>query len=95
LLSLQHFLFLNSHFSDNNIAIGLVAGILAKIIFIITIIGTDNNIHTIHHNDHQNDKDIIIARGLKFNLLPINLGSIIFHINICTHIKPDVIIMKG
>ncbi|MDF1682360.1 MAG: hypothetical protein P1U46_00915 [Patescibacteria group bacterium] len=71
-----------SHFSERSIAIGLVTGIFANIIFIITIIGTDNNIPTTHHNAHQNQRDIIITNGLRFNLFHINFGSTIFHINI-------------
>ena len=54
------------------------------------MIGTDNNIPTTHHKVHQNQSDIMITSGLRFNLFHINLGSIIFHIRTCTHIKPEI-----
>jgi len=80
----------NSHFSESNIAIGLVAGIFQSTIFIITIRGTDNNIPTIPQILPQNHNETIITSGLKFNLLPINLGSIIFHINTCIPISVEL-----
>jgi hypothetical protein len=49
-------------------------------IFIITIIGADKNIQTIHQIIHQKARANIITSGLKFSLSHINLGSIIFHI---------------
>jgi hypothetical protein len=72
-------------------AIGLVTGIFASIIFIITIIGTDNNIPITHHKLHQKANDIIITKGLRFNLFHINFGSIIFHIITCIQINHNVI----
>ena len=89
-----------------SIASGLVASILDNIIFIITIIGTDNSIPTTHHIIHQNHNEIIITRGLRFNLFHIKRGSIIFHISTCTHasqantakkekVKPNWIIAKN
>ncbi|MDP2395815.1 MAG: hypothetical protein Q8M44_02770, partial [bacterium] len=53
----------NSPFSDINIAILRVEGIFAKIIFNITIIGTDKIIPTIHQIALQNHNAIIITRG--------------------------------
>jgi hypothetical protein len=61
-----------SHFSDNKIAIGLIAGISAKIIFIITMIGTDRIIPGIHHIFPQSAREVIKNNGLIFNLFPIN-----------------------
>ena len=63
--------------------------------FIITIKGTHNNIHVIHHKLDQNHNDIIITSGLKFNLFHINFGSIIFHISISIQIKTDDKITSG
>ncbi|MDR1944942.1 MAG: hypothetical protein LBQ59_02385, partial [Candidatus Peribacteria bacterium] len=73
--------------SDNKIAIGLVVGILARIIFIITIIGTDKSIQRIHQIIHQKAREVIITKGLKFNLFPINCGSKTCHTSNSTHDK--------
>ena len=59
--------------------------------FIITIKGTDKSIPTIHHNAHQNQSEIMITNGLKFNLFHINLGSTIFHIKTWTQTNQEVI----
>jgi hypothetical protein len=84
----------NSHFSESKIAMLRVDGIFDKIIFIITIIGTDNNIQIIHHIAHQNKRVIIITKGLKFNLFHINFGSTIFQIIICTLVNNIAINIK-
>jgi hypothetical protein len=84
----------NFHFSDSKIAIGLVAGILDKIIFTITIIGADKNIQTIHQTIHQKARANIITTGLKFNLSHINFGSTIFHINWSNHTSKIIIIIE-
>ena len=60
--------------------------------FIITIIGTDNSIHTIHHILHQKPREIIITSGLRLSLFHINFGSMIFHIVTCIQIS-DIMIM--
>jgi len=78
----------SSHFSESSIAILRVAGIFAKIIFMITIIGTERSIPVIPQIVHQKARARIITSGLKFNLFPTNFGSIIFHINICTPMSP-------
>ena len=85
----------SSHFSERSIAIGLVASIFARIILIITMIGTDKSIQTTHHKAHQNDSDIIIASGLRLSLFHINLGSITFHISTWIHIRPAEINTNG
>jgi len=56
---------------------------LDKIIFIITIIGTDKSIQTTPQILPHKPKESNITSGLRFNLLHINLGSIIFQIRIC------------
>ncbi|MDR1987988.1 MAG: hypothetical protein LBQ24_04510 [Candidatus Peribacteria bacterium] len=80
-----------SHFSDKKIANDFVAGILASIMFIITIIGTDKSIQIIHQIIHQNAREIIITNGLKFNLFHINCGSIIFQHITSVSIKREAI----
>lgn len=80
-----------THFSERSIATGLVCFILARTIFIITIIGTDKSIHIIHQICHQNIKDKIITSGLKFNLFHINFGSTIFHIKSWSQVKNEII----
>lgn len=84
----------SSHFSERRIAIGLVEGILASTILIITIIGTDKSIPTTHQIAPQNQREIIITKGLKFNLFQTNFGSIIFHISVCIPTKNEVINTK-
>jgi len=79
--------FSSTHFSLSKIEIGFVESNLDKMIFIITIIGTDNNIQTTPHIEPHNQSDNNITSGLKFNLLHISLGSIIFQIKICIHIR--------
>ena len=76
-----------THFSERSIEIGLVDSNFDKIIFIITIIGTDKSIQITHHIAPHNHNESNITSGLKFNLLPINLGSITFQISICIQIK--------
>jgi hypothetical protein len=63
-------------------AIGLVDGIFASIMLIITIIGTERSIPTTHQIVPQNQREIIITKGLKLSLFPTNFGSIIFHISV-------------
>jgi len=72
-----------THFSDNNTAIGRVCSLCAKTIFIITIIGTANNIPTGHHKVPQNINEISITKGDRLSLFHISLGSITFPIIIC------------
>lgn len=79
-----------THFSLSKIDIGLVDSNLDNIIFIITIIGTDKSIQTTHQIDHHNHNDNSITSGLKFNLLHINLGSIIFQTKTCIHINIEI-----
>ena len=76
-----------SHFSESIIAIDLVPLNLRRIIFTTTIIGTERSIQVIHHKAHQNDKQTIIKRGLKFNLLLKKRGSTKFQIMNCTDIN--------
>jgi hypothetical protein len=73
----------------------LVDSNFERIIFIITIRGTDKSIQIIHHNDHQNHKDIIITKGLRFNLFHIIFGSIIVPRKICIAISPIEIKTNG
>jgi hypothetical protein len=58
------------------IAIGRVDGISAKIIIIITVIGTLSIMPVIHHNAPQKLKLKKITRGLTFNESPVSFGSI-------------------
>lgn len=77
---------LSTHFSENNIAIGRVDGIAARIIFMITMIGTDNNIPTTPQREPQNTSDRIITNGERLSLFHTNFGSTKFHMRICTQI---------
>ena len=76
-----------THFSESNIEIDFVESNLDKIIFIITIIGTDKSIQTTPQILPHKPKESNITSGLKFNLLHINLGSMIFQIRICIQTK--------
>lgn len=58
----------------------------ARVILIITIIGTERSIHTGPHSVPQNISDINITNGLKFSLFHINRGSTKFQISTCAPI---------
>lgn len=85
----------NSHFSDNSMAKGRVAGIFEKTIFIITVIGTESSIPTTHQRLHQNHKAIMITKGLRLSLFHINFGSIMFHIRTCVQTNHEAINKTG
>ncbi|MGB2111335.1 MAG: hypothetical protein ACPHY8_05975 [Patescibacteria group bacterium] len=85
----------NSHFSENRIAIGFVASILANIMLIITIIGTESNIPEIHQIFPQKVKAIMINKGERLSLFPINLGSTIFPMSTCIPTIQIMIVKNG
>lgn len=58
-----------------------------RIIFIITIIGTDKSIQTTHQIIHQNQREITITSELKLSLFHISFGSITFEIKSSIIIK--------
>jgi hypothetical protein len=77
--------------ADNRIAIGRVMSNWAQIINIATNIGTLKNIPATPHTIPQNTRFIKIASVDKFNVLPVNFGSIILPNKICNPIKPTAV----
>ena len=68
------------HFSESRMEIGRVTSICARIIFIVTIIGTERSVPIGPQSVPQNIREMRITSGLKFSLFPISFGSNIFHV---------------
>jgi hypothetical protein len=75
------------HFSESKTAMGRVDSICERVIFIITIRGTESSIPIGHHSVPQNISEIKITNGERLSLFPMSFGSTKFQKNICTQVR--------
>ena len=77
--------------ADSSTAIQRVESNWAHVIYTATNIGTLKNIPAIPHIMPQKTKLINMAKVDRFNVFPVNFGSIIFPNSICRPIKPTAV----